>query len=386
MTKTAAAFSGRGSASECAAEVVAQIREQESSTPSALVVFASPTLDLKELLTLLESNLHPSAMVGCSSAGEFAGGSQTEEGVSVLAIHSDEIRFHTCQGSGIREDAVRAAGEFAECLGADPFEHPYRYVLLLTDALAGFTEVFLTKVNQATAGTYQLFGGGAGDGDRFQNTYVFSGTEVLKDSAVGLAILSKKPLGIGVRHGWTPLSEPMRATETEGFELVSLNAEPALDVVTRYAEETGQRFDPANPLSFFLHNVIGVTSTDGYKIRVPLGITERGGIICATEVPAGATVRIMGTDENSAVEAANEATETALSQIGDRTPAGVLFFDCVATRLRLGAHFGGELAAVRNQTSPAAFVGCNTYGQVARIDGQFNGFHNCTAVVCVIPS
>jgi len=36
--------------------------------------------------------------------------------------------------------------------------------------------------------------------------------------------------------------------------------------------------------------------------------------------------------------------------------------------------------------SPAGFVGCNTYGQIARAEGQFGGFHNCTAVVCVLPA
>lgn len=29
---------------------------------------------------------------------------------------------------------------------------------------------------------------------------------------------------------------------------------------------------------------------------------------------------------------------------------------------------------------------CNTYGQISRTEGQFSGFHNCTAVVCVLPS
>jgi hypothetical protein len=29
--------------------------------------------------------------------------------------------------------------------------------------------------------------------------------------------------------------------------------------------------------------------------------------------------------------------------------------------------------------------GENSYGQIVRAAGQFSGFHNCTAVVCVIP-
>jgi hypothetical protein len=31
-------------------------------------------------------------------------------------------------------------------------------------------------------------------------------------------------------------------------------------------------------------------------------------------------------------------------------------------------------------------TGCNTHGQIARAEGQFEGFHNCTAVVCLLPA
>mgnify|MGYP006147235867 FL=1 len=34
----------------------------------------------------------------------------------------------------------------------------------------------------------------------------------------------------------------------------------------------------------------------------------------------------------------------------------------------------------------APFVGCNTYGQIARSESQFSGFHNCTAVVLALPA
>jgi hypothetical protein len=93
----------------------------------------------------------------------------------------------------------------------------------------------------------------------------------------------------------------------------------------------------------------------------------------------------MKTSQASAVKAAEQATRAALSALGGRKPAAALVFDCVATRLRLGRGFDDELRACADLLDPAPFVGCNTYGQIARAEGQFGGFHNCTAVVCVIP-
>jgi hypothetical protein len=57
----------------------------------------------------------------------------------------------------------------------------------------------------------------------------------------------------------------------------------------------------------------------------------------------------------------------------------------VATRLRLGKEFGNEVDAVQQALGDVAMAGCNTYGQVASAEGQFAGFHNCTAVVAVFP-
>jgi hypothetical protein len=83
--------------------------------------------------------------------------------------------------------------------------------------------------------------------------------------------------------------------------------------------------------------------------------------------------------------AARQATGDALRALAGARPAAAFVFDCVATRLRLGREFEGELDACARLLEPAGFVGCNTYGQIARAEGQFSGFHNCTAVVCVLP-
>jgi len=79
------------------------------------------------------------------------------------------------------------------------------------------------------------------------------------------------------------------------------------------------------------------------------------------------------------------ATVSALEQIQNEEPEVALFFDCVATRLRMGREFGFELKAVKEALRGAQYAGCNTYGQIARAEGQFSGFHNCTAVVAVVP-
>ncbi|MEQ9699046.1 MAG: FIST C-terminal domain-containing protein, partial [Sandaracinaceae bacterium] len=94
---------------------------------------------------------------------------------------------------------------------------------------------------------------------------------------------------------------------------------------------------------------------------------------------------IMRATNDSAVEAAGNAARSAVQALGVEKPGAAVFFDCVATRLRMGDVFGFELDRVAEALGEARFVGCNTYGQIARGAGQFGGFHNCTAVVFVFP-
>ncbi|QYF93923.1 FIST C-terminal domain-containing protein [Massilia sp. PAMC28688] len=139
------------------------------------------------------------------------------------------------------------------------------------------------------------------------------------------------------------------------------------------------------PCRFFLHNVIGIDTGDDYKLRVPLSIDAAGAVTCAAAVPQGATVRIMVASTGSACDAASAAASAAMAGLKGNRLAGSLVFDCAATRLRLGRAFGDELQAVSDSLGSANFAGCNTYGQIARAEGQFSGFHNCTAIVCTIP-
>jgi hypothetical protein len=289
-------------------------------------------------------------------------------------------------GRGISHDVQGAARSVAAGFkGVEGPSLPYRSALVMSDALAGHADALVEELTVATKGNYRFFGGGAGDDGRFQKTHVFAGTQAMTDAVVGLEMQTEQPIGIGVSHGWTPAGPGLRVTEAQGSRLISLNGAPAIEAMLSHAAQTGQKLEPKDPMSFFLHNILGVKCDDSYRLRVPLGVGDDGSLQCAADIPQGSVVHIMKTTNRSAVHAAEQATRAALAALGGRRPAAALVFDCVATRLRLGVGFDDELKACAQLLQPARFVGCNTYGQIARSEGQFSGFHNCTAVVCVIP-
>ena len=387
MTQSVTTITSNKDSASAGAELGRAIRAGFNGAPAdAITVFASAMHDYSRMLEALSAESGTGIIVGSSSAGEFTNSSRGEGYVSALAIRSDTMQFSIGVGRNMAQDPVAAARQVAGGFsGLGSRGMPYRAALVMTDALAGHTDAFVEELTVATQGDYRFFGGGAGDDGRFQKTHVFAGTTALSDAAVALEFLSMQPIGVGVSHGWVPAGPGMRVTEVDANRLISLNGAPALEAFQRHAEATGQSLDLADPLPFFLHNILGIETGGSFRLRVPLGIDADGTVACAAGIPQGAIVRIMKTNEQSAVLAAEQATRSALEALGGRKPAAALVFDCVATRLRIGSGFDNELKACADLLNPAGFVGCNTYGQIARAEGQFGGFHNCTAVVCVVP-
>ncbi|MEO6326572.1 MAG: FIST N-terminal domain-containing protein [Thermoanaerobaculia bacterium] len=386
-TRTTAAYTDRTESEAAGRDLGEQVSQSfQGAPPDAVILFASSRFDFETLLEALATACQPKILVGSSSAGEFTGEARGEGTACALAISSKEFQLSAGIGHHVSADRPGAARELVSSFrGLDTYQYRHRSALILTDALAGHAEDLVDQLTLLTSGKYQFAGGGAGDDAKFARTHVFLGTKSFSDAVVGLEFLSDRPIGIGVGHGWTPASKALRVTEASGLRVYSLNGAPAVEAFEEHAKGTNQSFDRTVPLPFFLHNIIGIDTGNGHRLRVPLAVNEDGSVSCAAEVPTGARVHIMKATAESAITAASSAAGSALLALNGEKPGAALLFDCVATRLRMGDVFGFEIDSVAKMLGGAELVGCNTYGQIARAQGQFGGFHNCTAVVMVFP-
>ncbi len=382
----ATAYSDLSDSSAAGAALGQQLMRELSGSPDAIIVFAAPSYDHAALLEALSAECAGALIVGSSSAGEFTHAVHGEGSACALALKSEEVRFAVGVGRDLHRSAKEAANQIASTFGGVNEPTLHRAALVMTDALSGHAPDLIHELMLATKTQYQLFGGGAGDNAAFSRTVVFNGTEVLVDAAVALEIISTHPIGVGVGHGWEPAADAMRVTEVDGLRLIGLDGMPAVEAFEAHAEEQGQSFDRDAPLPYFLHNILGIETSSGYQLRMPLSVDKDGALHLAGEVPTGSRVRIMRTTLNASLDATAQATAAALSKLNGQKPGVALFFDCAATKIRIGDQYTMELEAVRSQLHDLPMVGCITQGQFGRAEGQYDGFHNCTAVVCVLPA
>ena len=97
-------------------------------------------------------------------------------------------------------------------------------------------------------------------------------------------------------------------------------------------------------------------------------------------------VQIMEKDDGAVTESGVQALRRAREAVSDGEVAGALVCECVATRLLLGERFAEEVRLMEDYLRPHPVLGLNSYGQLARIQGDFSGMMDATALVCLIPA
>ena len=266
-------------------------------------------------------------------------------------------------------------------------DREHRILILLTDGLAGDQQEIVRGAYGVAGAGIPLVGGCAGDDLKMRATHQFHGSEGMQDAVVAAALASDSPVGIGVRHGWRRVGEPMLVTQSEENRVIAIEDRPALDVyLERLEAPEAVRSDPEAFTRFASTHPLGLASRRGEEhVRFVSGADfEERAIVCIAEVPRGALTWFMEGDDDSVLAATDAACDDALAALGDRRPLGMLAFDCIARRGVLGEQGIRqeiERVAARGQGAPVA--GFYTYGEIARTRG-ISGFHNQTLVVLAV--
>jgi hypothetical protein len=351
-----------------------------------LLVFCSHSYDLDELLGAINLRSGGVPLIGCSTAGEIATGGPGDAGVVVTAFGGTGFTVRTAEALNASEDLRAAGAQVGRCASALD-GHPHRALLLLTDGLAGDQQEIVRGAYGVIGASVPLVGGCAGDDLEMQSTYQLHNDRVLRNAVVAAALGSEAPLGIGVRHGWRRVGEPVVVTRSSNNRVYTLNDRPAVDVYFEHLDPPAEaRRDAAAFTRFALTHPLGLSGRTGEDHVRFVGEAnfEDDSIGFIAEVPQGALAWFMEGDEASVLDATGAACADALAPLEGRPPLGLIAFDCIARRGILGdAGISTEVSRVASSAGGAPVAGFYTYGEIARTHGQ-SGFHNQTLVVLAV--
>lgn len=351
-----------------------------------LIVFCSDRYDIPALLAGVRARAPGVPLIGCSTAGEIATSGPADASVVVTALGGEGFSVSTAAAARASQRLREAGAEAASCVEAVG-DRPHRVLMMLTDGLAGDQQEIMRGAYGVVGAALPLVGGCAGDDLEMKATIQLHGDEVLSDAVVAAVIASDAPLGIGVRHGWRRVGEPMLVTKSANNRVHAIDDQPALDVYLERLDAPAEvRSDPVAFTEFALRHPLGLSGGRGEEHVRFIGEAnfEDRSLGCIAEVPQGGLAWLMEGDERSILAAGDAACEDACSSLGGRRPLGVIAFDCIARRAVLGDEgIQAEIDRIAANVDGVPVAGFYTYGEIARTRGV-SGFHNQTLVVLAV--
>lgn len=351
-----------------------------------VAVFASDRYDLDTFARTLRQHAGAAPVIGCSTAGEIVPGGPRDASAVAIALGGD-FSVSTAVGRRASTELRGAGAQAAGCLrDEDVRGREHRVLLLLSDGLGGDQQEVVRGAYSVAGAGIPLVGGCAGDDLKMKQTRQLWNDEVLTDAVVAAAIGSDAPFGIGVRHGWRRVGEPMLITKSVGSRVLTIDDQPALDAyLARLDAPPDAGTDAAAFTQFALTHPLGISRRSGEEVRfIAEADMDDRSIGCIASVPQGALAWLMEGDEESVLAATDGACQDALCELDGADPIGIIAFDCIARRGVLGdAGISREVERIESLAGRVPVAGFYTYGEIARTHGT-GGFHNQTLVVLAV--
>lgn len=224
-------------------------------------------------------------------------------------------------------------------------------ICCFVNALWGQKSLLMYALYDALGPFVNYIGGGAGSLSFQSFPCIFANQQIIENGAV-IGVMSK-PISLGVAHGWHPISDPIKVTETKGNSIISLNWQPAFSIYQSQVEaHSNQKINEQNFFEIAKSYPLGLVRLDSEMIVRDPYAAENGILHIIDEVPVGEYIRIMHGNMDSLLEGAKNAVHQSEKNatIDDNLEKNQICIDCISRVLFMQDDFTKELTLLnKNQ-------------------------------------
>ncbi len=319
------------------------------------ILLGSSWFDQSQLLQGVRATLGDIPVIGESTAGEIVPQGLLSHSCVVMLLASTAPAWSIGIGEAV-DRAPREAGQQAAYGAMREFRgSPRTGFLLFGDGLVtSYTDV-VRGIQEVLGTSFLVVGGMAGDDLRFAQTYQYCNDRVVSRTVVGALIGGPCRIGVGIEHGFAPISKPRHITAAHGNVLVELDHRPAASVYEEYfGPEQVSRLRGHGMMRERIAYPLGIQceAPDQWLLRGVMSFQDGGSLVCNGEILEGSWLQLMIGSRQMAIEAAQRAAQQAIQSINHLSD--VLVLDCIARRILLGpAQSSVEIAAIRQVVGPS---------------------------------
>lgn len=350
-------------AHQAVAEFHAAVVQQEMEL---VIFFCSNEYDLDVLAAEINQLFAGVQVVGCTTAGEIGPAGYLEHSLSGASFPSGNHLAVSGLLENLKQFEIARAQDFVQNLlqnleSKEPKDSSENsFALLMIDGMS-IAEEPAAHALQYALGNIPLFGGSAGDDQKFTQTYMFSDGKFHFDSAVLILINTTLPFTIFKTQHFIPTDERMVVTDADSSERIvkEINGLPAAE---EYARLLGINVDELNPMRFAASPIVVMIEGTDY-VRSIQKANPDGSLTLYSSIEEGLVLRVAhGADMVSNME---QTFDKIHAEIGH--PQLVIGFDCILRKQEIMQNgMQGHIAEIFMANNS---IGFNSYGE------QFHGVH-----------
>ncbi len=353
------------------------------SENTLLILFGSSEKDLvTQPIKELQETFPQSVIIGSSTAGEIYMDEIKENSlvVGVLQFHSTQLKLVT-KFLNTPQDSFSAGADIATSLSDEALQS----IFVLSDGLNVNGSQLTNGMNSVLDNTVIVNGGLAGDGDRFESTWIVVEGKIKSKyiSAVGF-YGQQIQVGHAFKGGWDKFGIQRRVTRSVDNILYELDDKPALDIYKTYLGDKAKEL-PASGLLFPLE-LQEDQESDVRTVRTILAVNEEDkSITFAGDIPQGSTVSLMKANHDRLIDGAYNASKKIDLSHYNNEELLCIAISCIGRKLVLKQRVEDELEmTLENLPVKAKQIGFYSYGEISPISSGQCDLHNQTMTLTVI--
>jgi len=364
-------------------EALAQCQQKlEGHTPQAGILFSAIDYEHPVLLAEINKSYPQIELIGCSTDGELSSLlGFTEDAIALILFCSDQIEIKAGIGHHLQASPETCAHR-AWTQAQDKLTQSASFCLAFPDGVLGAKDTALATLQQQLGLTVPIYGGAAAEQAEGKSTYQFYQDQVYCDAMPILVFGGEIHFAHGVASGWKPIGKPAKVTKVEGYEVLEINHQPALDFYRHYLGTLATQ-SREFPLAIF------ETDDDKFFVRAVFEVDEqRRSLLFGAHIPENASIQISEATRDDLLDGAKQSVAQALHFLEGHTPEVGLVFSCAARKAILGTRTKQEFDLLQSfADGQFPVIGFYAYAEICPvIPPAPTRLHNGTFVTLILGS
>ena len=351
----------------------------EGFLPTLAIVFIAEDSERDAITKLLsEKNIK---IFGASTGSNFID-EDIESGATVILLLDIKPEYFRLEIKSTDSVSTKENAEQIAKTAKAAFKQPS--FLIISGGLTTDGDQIIEGVENICGKGTTIFGGLAADGLKMERTYVFT-NDILTDKGLLALIFDEEKIelnGVAV-GGWKPIGIDRVITKCDGNVVYTIDDEPALSFIKRYAGLKDINAD--NALNFLLASNFQLQLQRENKhpvMRTPMWANiNDGSIVFAGSLPQGSKVKLSLLPGFEVIDAAK--IEFLKYQKEEPEVDALIVFSCAGRQITLGPYVSEEIEGIK-KIWDAPLAGFFCYGEIGKVVSGEHEFHNMTCSLATL--